>query len=84
MGISFLAHQTLINLFVLANVDMGYHYYSKKSAGIIMESISEDMHQALLNHIKQNNEKIGIILDGSTDSSGNHFVAVLFEILEQV
>ena len=49
-----------------------------------MESISEDMHLALMNNIKEKDDKFGIILDGSTDSSGNHFLAVLFQILEQV
>ena len=63
---------------------MGYHYSSRKSAAMIMQSISEDFHQQLLKHIKENDSKIGIIVDGSTDSSGNHFVTVLFEILEQV
>ena len=37
-----------------------------------------------VHHIKENDDKFGIILDGSTDSSGNHFLAVLFQILEQV
>ena len=84
LGISFRAHPTMVNLFLLSNVDMGYHYHTRFAAPKVMDSISEDMHLALMNHIRENDDKFGIILDGSTDSSGNHFLAVLFEILEQV
>ena len=84
LGISFRAHPTMVNLFLLANVDLGFHFHSAYSAAKIMESISQDMHLALMNHIKENDDKFGIILDGSTDSSGNHFLSVLFEILEKV
>ena len=84
LGISFRAHPTMVNLFLLANVDMGYHYQTRFAVPKVMESISEDMHLALMNNIKEKDDKFGIILDGSTDSSGNHFLAVLFQILEQV
>ena len=84
LGISFRAHPTMVNLFLLANVDMGYHYHTRFSAPKVMDSISEDMHMALMKHIRENDDKFGIIIDGSTDSSGNHFLAVLFEILEKV
>ena len=57
LGISFRAHPTMVNLFLLANIDMGYHYKTSYSAAKIMGSISEDMHSAFMNHIKGNDDK---------------------------
>ena len=62
---------------------MGYRYFSQAGAAMITNSISEKMHELLLEHIRTMDGKFGIILDGTTDHSNNHLVTVLFELLEQ-
>ena len=62
---------------------MGYRYASKNGAAMITHSISEKMHQLLLEHVRTMEGKMGIILDGTTDHSNNHLITVLFELLEE-
>ena len=82
LGISWSAHPMLINLFILADVNMGWRFFSRHGAAIITNSISEKMHDLLLQHIRTMDGRLGIIIDGSTDHNNNHLVTVLFQLLE--
>ena len=82
LGIGFSAHPMLTNLFIMSDVNMGWRFFSKYGAAIITNSISEKMHELLLQHIRTMDGKLGIILDGSTDHNNNHLVTVLFQLLE--
>ena len=62
---------------------MGYRYFSRYGAALITKTISEKMHELLLEHIRTMEGKMGIILDGTTDHSNNHLVTVLLVLLEE-
>ena len=71
-----------MNVLELNGCDMGTHHFSHKSAVSMTNSISTSMHGLLLKKIKTENLPLGLILDGSTDSSNNHYIALLFQLLE--
>lgn len=59
-------------------LDMGYHHSERTSATRMVELISRVMHETMIDKLLSKNSPISIILDGSSDSSGRHYMIVYF------
>ena len=61
---------------------MGHRHFSPNSAKKITHMISMSFHQSLIDHILSTNSPVGMIIDGSVSGPNKHFVAILFEVIE--
>jgi hypothetical protein len=57
-------------------------HYSPHSAAEMARHISNEMHKLLLSKLKADNKPFSIIVDGSTDASSYHYLAVYFQMLD--
>jgi len=80
----FLSHPKLVELQQFHGVNLGFHHYSRQSATSMMETISGEMHSALLTHLKESDTPFSIILDGSTSKNMFHYLIVLFQAMETI
>ena len=62
LGISFMAHSTLVNVGELNGSFLGYHHHSIKSSIAMVHSIADNMKKLLLDFIKSQDKPIGLIL----------------------
>ena len=81
LNIPYVAHSDMVTLQKLNGANMGYHHYSQDAANEIQDLISNQMHIRLVNHIKESNTPVSIILDDSTYDK-THVMAVLLQVLE--
>lgn len=81
-NIPFDSHLSLVTLQEIHGVNMGFHHYEKCGAISMVESMSAHMHRLFINHMLAKNLPFSIIMDGSTDSTGSHYLIVYFQILE--
>ena len=75
-------HTELVKLFQMANVNMGFHHYECRSAQRIVDHITSEMRKDLIKGIKNFPAPVSIITDGATDSTQNHYLVVLLQIIE--
>lgn len=75
-------HSSLVALQELHGIKMGFHHNNRDGATAIMSSISEYMHQQLIDYMYYNDLPFSIILDGSTDITNSHYLIIYFQILE--
>ena len=65
-------HTDLIKLFKMANVNIGFHHYERRSAQRIVDHISFEMRTDLIKGIKHSPAPVSILTDGATDQTQNH------------
>lgn len=82
-NIPFSTHPDIVLLQEMNGISMGCHHYDRKSATLMMELMSSTMHETFIKHLVSKNLPLSIILDGSTDSSENHFLIVYFQAMEE-
>ena len=66
----------------MANVNMGFHHYERRSAQRIVDHITSEIRKDLIKGIKNSPAPVSIITDGATDSTQNHYLVVLLQIIE--
>ena len=81
LNIPYRAHTDMVLMQKLNGQNMGYHHYSEKSAHEIQAFLSEEMHNRFVQHIKDSNTPVTIIVDDTTYDK-THVMAVLLLILE--
>ena len=82
-NLAFDNHRRLVDLQRIHGVEMGHLYASKQGSFQILESISLQMHERLLNYLLSANKPFSILLDGSNDLTKNHYLSVLFQTLDK-
>ena len=82
MGTSFNSIEHMIDVQEIHGVDLGSQCKSRRTFTNMVASISTTMHNRLLDHIRTSPYPISIIVDGSTDVSNNHLLAILIQTLE--
>ena len=73
----------LIDLQEINGLDMGSQCKYAATLTNMAVSISNSMHNRLKTSLQQSSSPISIIVDGSTDKSNKHLLAVLFQTLEE-
>lgn len=82
-NIPFISHPQIVLLQEYNDLNMGYHHYDRNSAFKMGLSISNHMHKTLVENLISQNKPISIIIDGSTDSSQQHFLIIYLECVEK-
>ena len=83
MGASFQSMEHLVDLQEINGLDMGSQCKTAATLTNMAASISKTMHNRLITSLQQSSSPISIIVDGSTDKSNKHLLAVLFQTLEE-
>ena len=66
----------------MSGAKMGFRHFSPQTARTMTRMISQSFHESLINHILATDLPVGMIIDGSVSGTNQHFVAVLFELIE--
>lgn len=87
--IPFESHSSLVllqelNEVNMAAVNMGHHHFERYGAVAMLESLGAQMHKLLIEHMISANVPFSVIIDGSTDSVGNKYLIMYFQILENI
>lgn len=81
-NIPFMSHPDLVRLQQLNGLNLGNHHFERTSATRMVETISKGMHRNIINHMLSISSPVSIILDGSSDSNGQHYLIVYFQAIE--
>ena len=82
LGASYNSMKYLITLQEQHGVKLGTQCKSTKTHTRMIATISNMMHDILINSLKRNSNPISLIVDTSTDQGNNHQLVVLFQTLE--
>lgn len=78
----FSSHSGLVSLQELNGINLGYHHYERTSCTRITNFISKTMHNTFVKSLLEKNVPVSIIIDGTSDSSRNHYLIVYFQTIE--
>ena len=81
LNIPYVAHEDMVNMQKLNEINMGYHHYSIQGAIQIQNFLSTEMHKRFVGHIIDSNTPVSIIVDDTTHEK-IHVMAVLLQVLE--
>lgn len=82
MNIPFMYHPYMVELLKLHGAKVGYHHKDKRSAIRMIEVMSNEMHDMLLNALTEKNYPCSLIVDTSTSIGLYHYLTVLIQTLE--
>ncbi|CAG7827841.1 unnamed protein product [Allacma fusca] len=80
IGLSFYNFEKLTDLLKYFYVDIGHLYSNGNGIRAIIESLSDSMHQEFVEYLLQVRPKISLLLDGTSDTSSETIVAILFMV----
>lgn len=85
LNIPFSSHTRLLDMMEKNGLNIGFHHKDRTAASRMIASMSELMHLKLLKHLDENdNSPLSIILDSSTDYSGDHYLIVYIKSIEMI
>lgn len=79
--IPFDSHASLVALQKENGANLGFHHSDRRSIVRMVESMSNFMHEKMIEHMLSKNSPFSIIIDGS-DLNGLHYLIVYFQVLE--
>ena len=74
----------MMQLLEVHGVQTGGNCQSRRKLTSMVHSIGQSMHDRLLFHILTTRSPLSLIIDGSTDYGQNHYLSVIFVIVEDV
>lgn len=78
---TFSTHPDSVACYEANGVNMGYHHWDRMSALRMAELISSTMHNTVIDVMRSKNTPISIIIDGSADVSGYHYLITYFQFV---